>query len=101
MLSTIVFINIGPNLSKTIPDSSKPFKSSLKNISLNKILLDPSREDEIYKILPLLNKGKVLGSLRIPVTIRKDNVNVLSNPLSFIINPISIVKGGGGGGGGG
>ena len=32
------FINIGPNLSKTILDSSKPFKNFLKNSSLNSFL---------------------------------------------------------------
>ena len=86
MLSTIFFINIGPNLSKTILDSSKPFKNFLKNSSLNSFLLKATSEDEVHKLICQLNKGKALGPLSIPVTILKDNVNILSTPLSFIIN---------------
>ena len=81
-----LFINIGPNLSKTILDSSKPFKNFLKNSSLNSFLLKATSEDEVYKLISQLNKGKALGPLSIPVTILKDNVNILSTPLSFIIN---------------
>ena len=80
------FINIGPNLSKTILDSSKPFKNFLKNNSLNSFLLKATSEDEVHKLICQLNKGKALGPLSIPVTILKDNVNILSTPLSFIIN---------------
>ena len=80
------FINIGPNLSKTILDSSKPFKNFLKNSSLNSFLLKATSEDEVHKLISQLNKGKALGPLSIPVTILKDNVNILSTPLSFIIN---------------
>ena len=82
------FINIGPNLSKTILDSSKPFKNFLKNSSLNSFLLKATSEFMyfIHKLISQLNKGKALGPLSIPVTILKDNVNILSTPLSFIIN---------------
>ena len=85
MLSTIFLIIIGPNLSKTTLDSSKPFKN-FKNSSLNSFLLKVTSEDEVHKLISQLNKGKALGSLSIPVTILKDNVNILSTPLSFIIN---------------
>ena len=44
------FINIGPNLSKTILDSSKPFKNFLKNSSLNSFLLKATSEDEVHKL---------------------------------------------------
>ena len=87
MLSTIFLINIGPNLSKTTLDSSKPFKN-FKNSSLNSFLLKVTSEDEVHKLISQLNKGKALGSLSIPVTILKDNVNILSTPLSFIINQL-------------
>ena len=80
------FINIGPNLSKTILDSSKPFKNFLKDSSLNSFLLKATSEDEVHKLISQLNKAKALGLLSIPVTILKDNVNILSTPLSFIIN---------------
>ena len=79
-------MNIGPNLSKTILDSSKPFKSFFKNSSLNSFLLKATSEDEVHKLIPQLNKGKALGSLIIPVTILKGSINTLSTLLSFIIN---------------
>ena len=80
------FINIGPNLSKTILESSKPFKNFLKNSSLNSFLVKPTSEDEVNKLISQLNKGKALDPLSIPITILKDNVNILSTLLSFIIN---------------
>ena len=79
-------MNIGPNFSKTILNSSKSFKNFLKNSSLNSFLLKATSEDEVHKLISQLNKGKALGPLSIPVTILKDNVNILSTPLSFIIN---------------
>ena len=80
------FINTGPNLSKTILDSNEPFKNFLKNSSLNSFLLKATSEDEVHKIISQLNKEEALGPLIIPVVILKDNVNILSTPLSFIIN---------------
>ena len=80
------FINIGPNLSKTILDSSKPFKNFLKDSSLNSFLLKATSEDEVHKLISQLSKEEALGPLSIPVVILKDNVNILSTPLSFIIN---------------
>ena len=80
------FINIGPNLTKTILDSSKPFKNFLKNSSLNSFLLKATSEDGVHKLISQLNRGKALGPLSISVTTLKGNVNILSSPLSFIIN---------------
>ena len=80
------FINIGPNLSKTILDSNKPFKNFLKNCSLDSFLLKGTSEDEVHQLISQLNKGNILCPLSIPVTILKGNVNILSTPLSFIIN---------------
>ena len=66
-------INIGPNLSRTILGSSKPFKKFLKNSSLNSFLLKATGEDEVHKLISHLNKGKALGPLIIPVTILRAN----------------------------
>ena len=73
-------------MSKTILDSSKPFKKFLKNSSLNSFLLKATSEDEVHTLISQLNKGKTLGPLSIPVTILKYNVKILSTPLSAIIN---------------
>ena len=79
-------MSVGPNLSKTSLDSSKPCKNFLKNSSLNSFLLKATNEDEVHKLISQLNKGKALGPLSIPVAILKDNANILSTLLSFIIN---------------
>ena len=60
-------------------------KNFLRNSSLNSFLLKATSENEVHKLISQ-NKGKALGPLSIPVTILKDNVNILSTPLSFIIN---------------
>ena len=51
-------------------------------------MLKATCEDEVNKLISQLNKGKALGLLIIPVTILKDNVNILSTPLSFIIDQL-------------
>ena len=55
------------------------------------LLLNPSREDGIHKLVSQLNKRKPLGPLLVPVIILKGNVDTLLNPLRFIIKPISTV----------
>ena len=49
-------------------------------------MLKATSEDEVHKLVFQLNRGKALGPLSISVTILKDKVNILSTPLSFIIN---------------
>ena len=49
-------------------------------------MLKATSEDRVHKLVFQLNRGKALGPLSISVTILKDNVNILSTPLSFIIN---------------
>ena len=80
------FIETGPNLSKTIPRSSKPFRNLLKNSSLNSFLLRPTSEDKVHQLISQLNKGKALDPVSIPVKVLKGKVNISSNPLNFIMN---------------
>ena len=42
-----IFTNIGPSLSKTIPQSKKNFKNFLNNSSLNLFVLKPVTHDEV------------------------------------------------------
>ena len=72
------FINIGPNLSKTILDSNEPFKNFLKNSSLNSFALKAASGDEVHKLVSQLNKGKALGPLSIPATILVQLIGRLS-----------------------
>ena len=80
------FTNIGPSLSKTIPQSKKNFKNFLNNSSLNSFVLKPVTHDEVRKLISQLNNRKALGPTSIPVTILKDNIDVLVRPLTFILN---------------
>ena len=82
----IFFTNIGPSLSKTIPQSKKNFKSFLNNSSLNYFILKPVTHDELGKLISQLNNRKAPGPTSIPVTILKDNIDVLVRPLILILN---------------
>ena len=80
------FTNIGPSLSKTIPQSKKNFKNFLNNSSLNLFVLKPVTHDDVRKLISQLNNQKALGPTSILVKILKDNIDVLVRPLTFIFN---------------
>ena len=80
------FINIDPSLSKTIPQSTRNFKSFLNNSLLNLFVLRPVTHDEVRKLISQLNNRKALGPTSISVTILKGNINVLVRPLNLILN---------------
>ena len=80
------FTNIGPSLSKTILQSKKNFTNFLNNSSLNSFVLKPVTHDEVRKLVSQLNNRKVLGPASIPVTILKDNIEVLVRPLTPTLN---------------
>ena len=82
----IFFANIGPSLSKTILQSKKNFTNFLNNSSLNSFVLKPVTHDEVRKLVSQLNNRKALGPTSIPVTILKDNIDVLVRPLTLILN---------------
>ena len=81
-----IFTNIGPSLSKTIPQSKKNFKNFLNNSSLNSFVLKPVTHDEVRKLISQLNYWKALAPTSILVTILKDNIDVLVGPLTLVIN---------------
>ena len=78
--------NIGPSLSKTIPQSKTNFKNFLNNSSFNLFVLKPITHDEVRKLISQLNNRKGLGPTSIPVTILKDNFAVLARPLTLILS---------------
>ena len=80
------FTNIGPSLSKTIVQSKKNFTNFLHNSSLNLFVLKPVTHDAVRKLVSQLNNRKALGPTSIPVTILKENIDVLVRPLTFILN---------------
>ena len=80
------FVDIGPKLAKTISNSKCLFSNFLKNSSLNSFYLKPTDEDEISKIISSLNNNKSLGPCSVPDFILKDNINIISKPISALIN---------------
>lgn len=84
-----VFTYVGPNLSKTIPQSKKKVKSFLFNSLLNLFVLKPVIHDHVRKhIIPQLNDQKALGPTSILVTLLKDNIDVLVRILTLILNQL-------------
>ena len=49
-------------------------------------VLQSITHDEVRKLISQLNNPKVLGPTSIPVTILKDNIDVLINPAALISN---------------
>ena len=49
-------------------------------------VLTPVTHDEVRKLISQLNNRKALGPTSIPVTILKDNIDVLVTPLNLILN---------------
>ena len=59
---------------------------SKTNSSLNSFALKPITHDEVRKLISQLNNQKALGPTSIPVTILKENIDVLVRPLTFILD---------------
>ena len=74
------FTNVGPNIAKQIPKTSKKFYEFLKNRMEKSVYFKLTHKDEIVKIINNLKKGKALGPNSIPTHILKFNVEVLSDP---------------------
>ena len=80
------FTNIGPSIASKIPKTSKKVSDFLKNRATNSVFFNPTTKNEIIKVISNLNKGKALGPNSIPVDILKYNAEIISLPLSRIIN---------------
>ena len=80
------FVNVGPNLAKKIPKSLRKSYDYLKNVNINSIYLTPTTEDEIFKIISNLDSKKSTGPNSIPIAILNDNKNILSLPISLLVN---------------
>ena len=80
------FTRIGPSLSETIPKSNQPFQSFLRNRTLESFFLNPTNTDEITKILRNLNKNKATGPNSFPISILKENIEILAEPIAIILN---------------
>ena len=86
------FTNIGPDIAKKIPKSSKSYKNFLQKKTLKSFYFFPTNENEVSKIINNFKNGKSAGPNSIPLHILKFNSDILSKPLSFLIN-LSFIKG--------
>ena len=81
------FVNIGPDIDKTIPKSKHDYNKYLNEIHCNKTLfLVPTTHNEIFDIIKILDINKSTGPNSIPVFILKIFNCFFSEHLSNIIN---------------
>ena len=81
----MIFFNVSSNLASKIPEGKRPFKTYLRK-NVNSFFINPVQESEIEKLINNLNKNKSLGPCSIPVKILQNNIDVLKQPLTYLIN---------------
>ena len=80
------FINIGSNTEKTIPKSGKCPTAYLKNRINTDFIIAHTSNDELMKIILLLDEKKSTGPSSIPVKLLKIALPVIINPLCKLVN---------------
>ena len=80
------FVNVGPNIDKTIPRTKKSPLDYLVNHNPNSIFLAPVTPPEIEIIINSLNSNKSTGPYSIPTFLLKLLSSHISVPLSKIAN---------------
>ena len=86
------FTNVGHNLPKKIPNSPNCPQTFLSGNFPNSIFLKLATESEIMEVASSFSSGKAAGFDTIPRSIIKQSINVISQPLTNIIN-LSIIYG--------
>ena len=69
-----------------MPKEKRPFKTYLRKSFVNSFFFNPVQESEIEKLINNLNQNKSLGPCSIPVKILQKHVDVLKQPLTYLIN---------------
>ena len=85
------FSNIGPNLAKNI-HSSASHRSFLSGNFPHSLFLDPVTSNELIEISNSFRSGKATGHDKIPISIIKQSIHIIAEPLALIIN-LSITQG--------
>ena len=80
------FVKIGPKLASKIPNTNRNFSHLNSTKNLNSIYLKPTDEDEVKKIISSLDSKKSIGPNSIPIIILKQHKDILSIPISILIN---------------
>ena len=86
------FSTIGPNLAKKIQPPPSSHKDFLCGSFRESIFLSPTTEDEISTIAQSFASGKAAGYDNIPMSIIKESIQIISEPLAHIMN-LSITHG--------
>ena len=86
------FSNIGPNLAQKIQSIPNSHFNSLEGQFPNSLFHKPATENEIIEISKSFPSGKAPGYDKIPMSIIKQTFNIISKPLTHIIN-LSIAHG--------
>ena len=85
-------MNIGPSLAGKILSSNHSFWSFLPSTDNESIILKPTSTQEVRDICNSFKSGKAPGCDNIAMTVIKDSLNIIADPLSKIIN-ISLRNG--------
>ena len=85
------FTNIGPSLAKNI-QSLHSHRCFLTGSFTQSIYLNPTTKEEIIEIAKTFISGKAAGYDQIPMSIIKQSIHLISEPLTHIIN-LSIYHG--------
>ena len=80
------FVNVGPNIDKSIPRSRKAPLDYLKNSNPSSLFLAPVTPDKIEIIIKSLNTKKSIGPYSIPVFLLKILSWHIAKPLAQIVN---------------
>ena len=80
------FSNLGPSLAEKIPTSNKPFSNFLKSDVVNSVFFPSTYQQEIVEICASLRSGSAAGFDNIHIDVVKQNIDIISKPLTRIIN---------------
>ena len=86
------FTNIGPSLASNIPASEKLYRSYLYGNFVNSLFFEKVTEQEINEICSSLRVGTAMGFDNVPMSIIKESICSISDPLTHIVN-LSITSG--------
>ena len=79
------FSNIGPNLARSIQSSSSHC-SFLNGSFTQSLFFNPTTQAESVEIAKTFLPGKAAGYDQIPMSVIKESILLVSEPLKFIIN---------------
>ena len=80
------FTNLGSSLAEKNPTSNKPFSSFLKSDVVNSVFFPSTYQQEIVEICASLRSGSAAGFDNIHIDVVKQNIDIISKPLTRIIN---------------